>query len=60
LQYLIRICPPPYRQEGDIIAVLKAGFSKTEDDALIRLALDFQYQKEQVEWLWFDSPKFKK
>ena len=47
-------------QEGDIISLFKAGFSKTDDDVLIRLVLDFKNQKEQVAGLWFDSPKLKK
>lgn len=49
-----------YRAEGDIISLFKAGFSKTDDDVLIRLVLDFKNQKEQVAGLWFDSPKLKK
>jgi hypothetical protein len=47
-------------QEDDIISLFKAGFSKNDDDVLIRLVLDSKNQKEQVAGLWFDSPKIKK
>jgi len=44
-----------YNQQGAVVTLFKARFSKDKDDVLVKLVLDGQ-SKSKVTGLWFDSP----
>jgi hypothetical protein len=48
-----------YVQEGDIITLFKARFSKTKDDVLVKLVLDHHKPAPRVTGLWFDAPSLR-
>ena len=49
-----------YEQQGNVITLFKARFSKEKDDVLIKLVLDWATPDARVTGLWFEAPSLER
>ncbi len=49
-----------YVQQGDLITLFKARFSKHNDDVVVKLVFDRRSDHKEVTGLWFETPALEK